>query len=155
MPYYPPASALKLVRATPRTAGNLAVVSTAGVWTAVDTATDITIAAATGDQLGIFGNFITDATTNLNGLDVATIVSAAVVNYASSGTGTPLAEGLNSLYPHGNTFQVNQPAIYTVQAADISGGNVTLRLFYLASGAANIYGSAAHPLAWSVVNFKH
>lgn len=144
------------MKATPRTAGNIAVVSTAGVWTVVDTGTDIVVPGVTaGDQLAIFGNFITDATTNLNGLDVATIVSGAVVNYVSSGTGTPLAEGLNSLYPHGNGFQVNQPAIYTVQAGDISGGSVTLRLYYLASGAANIYGSAAHPLAWSVVNFRH
>lgn len=151
---YSTAAGVTLVQATPRTAGNLAVVSTAGVWTAVDTNTDIVIPAAAGDRLAIWGNFLTDANTNLNGLDVGTVVSGAVVNYVSSGTGTPLVEGLNAFYPHGNTFQVNQPAVYDVQAGDVSGGNVRLRLFYLASGAANIYASAAHPLAWTVANFR-
>jgi hypothetical protein len=154
------ATVLKVVEAS-RTAGNVVVANTAGVWTAVDTATDLTVTGvAAGDVLQITGDFLTDTAAALTGLDIATIVAGNPVNWVSSRSGSHAVttEGTNGWYTQGaagNYLKAGVPLIYPVVAGDISGGNVTLRLYYLASGAATLYATTAHPLHWWATNLKH
>lgn len=139
-----------------RTAGNLTLNST--TWADVDTGIDLTIAAVAGDELEIglsMGVRPSGAGISL-ALDVATIVSAAPVNYfATAGGATEVGAG--AWYreaPTVNDASVpGGPRSYTVQAGDISGGNVVLRLRYkVNSGSWTGYATANLPLDFWVKN---
>ena len=122
-----------------RTAGNVMLNNAS--WTDVPTIGDLTVPAGVvaGDllEIGLGSKWVSGTT--FTQLDVATIVSAAVVNYASTRTSTPGDIGY-AAWRGTNTA----PAIgffgallYVVQAGDISGGTVTLRLRYKQNSATN------------------
>ena len=138
-----------------RTAGDQAVTNTAGVWTAVDTTTDITLSAAAGDEIEIDINLLTSGTSNLD-LDVVTVVGGNPLHFVSSdGGAAAAANGLTGLYFDG-TFRKSTGFDYVVQAGDLTNGQITLRLVYRCGvNAGTIYGSANYPLIWHAVNFKH
>jgi hypothetical protein len=131
------------------TGGDLALNNTS--WTTVGI-TDITLACATGDvvEACVSARFTNAATTC--GLDVATIVSAAPVNYFASAGGAS-AFGIQGLV--GNA-SVNTSAgacvMYTIQAGDISGGNVVFRLMFRSTGSKTVLGTTDLPLQFSVKN---
>ena len=137
-----------------RTAGSYTLNST--TWANVDTGLDYVVPAQVGDVLlvqvsGLWGGEA------VNGyLDAATIVGGSPVNHVG-GTGGATERGVagwegeaSAVTPIGGGIQ------YVVQAGDISGGNVTLRLRYRTSAAANrtLFGTGDIPLVWSVVNLK-
>jgi len=116
---------------------------------------DCVVAASTGDLLLVGLNArTTDTDADSLSMDAASIVAASPVNYLSSGNGTPLTTGIPGWYfgvsrveAAGATFP------YVVQAGDISGGNVTLRLYYRVSGTGKVLAaSSTIPLTFWVKN---
>lgn len=137
-----------------RTAGNLSITSTSA-GAAAPTLGTLTVAAASGDLLLIGLNAYLPSDTELMRLDVATIVSAAAVNYVSSRSGTPASVGVPAWR---GTASVEVPIggsiPYIVQAGDISGGNVELGLrAWLSSGTSrSIAADSGSPLTFWVEN---
>lgn len=103
------------------------------------TLADVVVAAATGD-LVMIGMSARCETTNTGSLrwDVK-FITGATENYLSSETTTPAAQGVSGWFWVANSVNAKsggeQP--YVVQAADISGGNVTCSLRAWLSSAGN------------------
>lgn len=120
-----------------RTAGDYTIQNNGGAFEAVDsTNLHLTIAAATNDILEIsFATRISEGTGSSNCFfDIATIVSAAAVNFVSGGTGLSTNFGIAGwLKLSGFSVFPSNPVYYTVQAGDISGGNVVVELWYRSS----------------------
>jgi hypothetical protein len=119
---------------------------------------DLTVAAAVSDVLLLTGYLLcNNAIAESVFIDVATWVTGAAVNWLGQSAGSNANNGLAEIFSAIATGVT--PAIqYVVQAGDISGGNVTLRPFYLTSAAANrtMTRSVANgALSLQVVNLKH
>lgn len=123
----------------------------------LDTGLDLVVTAQTGDEIevgmsGVYGN--EDVA---NQMFVATIVSGSPVNYFGSGSSTPA-----STSAWGKELNTEDyPPIaggdrYTVQAGDISGGTVTLRLRYKTGTASNLtlFATAVNPLRWFATVYR-
>jgi hypothetical protein len=118
---------------------------------------DLTIAAATSDVLLVTGDLVFNNVTAVAvNFDVATIVAAAPVNWlAQTAGGTNV--GL-CFITSGAGGAIGYSVQYVVQAGDISGGNVVLRLMYRSGAATNrVVGrsNAGGPLMLSVANLLH
>lgn len=85
----------------------------------------ITVAAVTGDILEVAVNGLWGAEAPNAFLDVATMVSGSPVNYISGGALQGVAGWVG---PSSGFAMPTGTMIYTVQAGDISGGNVVLQL---------------------------
>jgi len=118
---------------------------------------DCVVAASSGDLLMV-GLCVRNTDTDADSLsmDVATIVSASPVNYVSSLTGTPLTTGVPGWYFGVSRIEaVNGAVPYVVQSGDLSGGNITMRLYYRVSGVGKVLGaSSTTPLIFWVKNLK-
>lgn len=142
-----------------RTAGDYTLNST--TWANVDTGLDLTVAAVAGDVLQVSASGLWGAQAVVGMLDAATIVSASPVNYISGGGGAS-DQGVMAWWGTASTVTatLNVPIggglQYVVQAGDIDGGNVVLRLRYRTATAANktLLGTTALPFHWSVVNLR-
>lgn len=124
---------------------------------ALDTALDITLNATIGDVLEITPAFMVannNANNDIFQLDVATIVSAAVVNWVSgsgSTTGVPAWNRVATVTTH--RIGVSGAIPYTVVAGDISGGTVKLSLYaFVTAGSYNVYARVVAPFVWMVKN---
>ncbi len=118
---------------------------------------DCVVAVATGDLLMVgLSARTTDTDADSLSMDAASIVSAAPVNYVSSLTGTPLTTGIPGWYFGSSRVEAaGATHPYVVQAGDISGGNITLRLYYRVSGTGKVLGaSSTVPLVFWVKNLK-
>jgi hypothetical protein len=125
-------------------------------WGNVDTTTDQTIEAAVGEVIVLHPSFMWGAQADAGFIHAVTIVSSAVVNYVCSqgepttttGDGTPAWFGFG-----GQNTVCGIPVRYTVQAGDISNGQVTFRL-RARTGAGNriIQASATDPFQFAVEN---
>lgn len=117
---------------------------------------DCVVAASSGDVLLVGISARTENTTgNSIALDVATIVSASPVNYLSSRTGTPLTTSVPRWFiPASTNGAVGGVTRYVVQSGDISGGNVTLRMYYRVSGNRTLAASSTVPLEFWVQNTR-
>jgi hypothetical protein len=142
-----------------RTAGNVTLNSTTFV--NIDTGIDLTIAAAAGDTLEVTMSVRADAGSGpYCVLDFHTIVGGSPVNSvaAEAAAGTT-----NVGFPGWSTGNVRASTNgythfsatkqYTVQAGDISGGNVTLRLRGFSGGSVTLAASDPY-LYVAVVNLK-
>ena len=111
-------------------------------------------AAVVGDVLEVGGAFRYSARYVI--LDAVTIVSAAPVNsLATRGAESATSAGILAWMGAVNEsdMPVGGSTVYTVQAGDISGGNVTLRLRYRVDAATRtLYANADNPLHWWVKN---
>lgn len=149
-----------------RTSGDISLTAR-NVRTALDAggALDFTIAAATGDILEVIMNGAVSArnqsssVTNVK-FTASTRVSGADVN--SLGGGYPSAWfAPDAAAALGPLSMVTGHAFYTVQAGDISGGNVTLRPYYLMDDGGvgtnrTLYAaSGTLPLTFAVKNLRH
>ena len=145
-------------RNTNAAAGNDYAV-TNGSWTALDsTNLVLVIAAVEGDILaiGVSGKW---AGNQYAALTVATIVSAAVVNYIDNGDTTPGDNGVlgwmdyNNAAAPGSGQSFTGEFMWTVEAGDISGGDVTLHLYAKAFAAGKtILCRTGFPLQFYVKN---
>jgi hypothetical protein len=149
---------LKDFKLATRTSGDLTLNS--ATWANVDTGLDLTLIAATGDVIEAEVNGLWGIGGVYGALDVATIVGGSVVNYLSSGTSTPRTNGevqwldRDSTDGRYNGSSIGGAARYVVQAGDISGGTVTLRLRYTTFSASNktLSGSTSSPLTFKATN---
>jgi hypothetical protein len=141
---------IEVVRFTD-TGGNYTLNSTS--WTNVGT-TDLVVNAVEGDVLlcGILALCGAEAVTI--GFDYATMVSGSPVNYVSGQTPTSTSFGFAYISNLATNLMLTAELPYTVAAGDISGGQVTLRLYYHTYTAANktFYATTDYPLIGHVVN---
>lgn len=88
-------------------------------------------------------------------LDVAAVVGGSPVRFYSSGTAVQSSNGHGGFYQSGGFGHGhNVPAIWVVQAGDLSGGNLTLSYLLRAGGArtwltengGNPYPAVAHAI---------
>lgn len=140
-----------LIARAQRTAGNLTL-NNVSTFTDLSTDLDLTIAAVAGDKLGVVISGILDAASGVwVAFDAVSRVSAADVNYISNGTGTPPTLGVPSWFTWDANDTLIGEWIYTVQAGDLSGGNITLRFKYktgIASGRTLRAASGDALTAW-------
>jgi hypothetical protein len=121
-----------------RTGGNLTLNSTN--WANVDTATDVTLAAAAGDVVETVLSGLWNTAGVFNFLDVVTVVGGSPVNSFATQAAVTAAtgEGVMAWYAPQNTIvPVGGSAFYTLVSGDISGGTVTLRARYRSSSGTN------------------
>jgi hypothetical protein len=86
-------------------------------------------------------------------LDLAVVVSAAAVRYASTDTGTPAVEGLPALYKDPNTYRTAfSPWAFEVASGDISGGNVTFGVA-MKGTTGTLFASTNYPFIWYAKNY--
>lgn len=137
-----------------RTSGNLTINSAS--WASVDTGLDITLEAQVGDviEYSINGYWGSEAVVGL--LDVVTVVSAAPVNaFGQGGAESNTNDGaVGWVGVSGVNSPVTGPVFYTVQAADVSGGTVTLRLRgrTVSGGTKLLQATAGDPLMVAAKN---
>lgn len=115
---------------------------------------DLTLAAAAGDVIEVGLSALGGNQNAELYLDAATIVSAAPVNYVgTAGGGTE--RGVQAWFLDNSiNATAGGSVLYTVQAGDLDGGNVTVRLRYRASAAASkeLFATAAIPLHFWMKN---
>jgi hypothetical protein len=123
--------------------------------TAVTGPTDLVVAAASGDCLmvGVSARPVTTTGQSI-AFDFATMVSGSPVNYIFPGSGTPVNIPVPWFIAASEVSACNGGYPYVVQSGDISGGNVTLRLYFRSSGSRVIEADAAAPLVTWVHNLK-
>lgn len=145
------------------TSGDKTLLSTS--YAAVDSggAFDITIAAAAGDilEIGLAAILGSDnqATSNNVNFTARTRVSSADANTISGATASVTA-WFGSDVPSGRVVTVAGTTYYTVVSGDISGGNVTLRLYYrtdvgTAGYGRTMFANSTNPSVLSVKNLRH
>lgn len=134
------------------------IVLNSTAWADVDTALDLVLAAVAGDLIEVGASWITGFEATQAYYDVASIVSAAPVNYWSGGGGTASSQGIQAwradsggsfYYPAGGSV------IRAAAAGDISAGNITLRLRYRTQTATNktLLANADNRLHWWAKNY--
>lgn len=138
------------------TSGDVTISATTAVAaSSVSGLADLTLAAASGDTLliGASGRCANTTAIALK-LDVGTLVSAAIVNFVSSASGTAASNGLSAWLIAASESNDFGPVVpYVVQSGDISGGNVVLRLIaWLASSSRVLSASTSNPLMWWAMN---
>ena len=139
--------------AAKRTSGPITLNS--ATWANVDTGLDLTLNASAGDVVEYAPSMIGPNGANVFvAFDVATIVSAAVVNvFSTGGAQNNSYYGISAWgWTNSSVISIYQnvsgSAFYTLQAGDISSGTVTLRLRYKGDTATNrtLYASVDFPL---------
>jgi len=157
--YTPPpaaAAAVAKFKTIRRTAGNLLLLSNAA-WADLPTIAatwDLALAAVVGDVIRaeLSGMWNNDAA--WGGLDVATIVAAAPVNYFG-GTGLGTDNGVGGWTAPTLAYQpLGGAAFRTMVAGDLAAGQVTCRLRYrsITAGNRTLNADAATPLAFTLTN---
>lgn len=134
--------------------GNITLSS--GAWANLSTTLDITLSAQPGDTIEASISGLLTAVAENCVFTVATIVSGAVVNVFGA------AESVSGMSGFGGWFapalaqnsQLSGYIMYSLTAADIAAGNVTLRIRYRnSSGATRILvATAADVFHWSAKN---
>lgn len=138
-----------------RTSGDQTLNNTS--WTNLDTGTDLTLTAATGDWIEVgWGGCCNGGAVNL-AFDAATIVGGSPVNYVSGGAGGAANLGVGAWISGsngGNGTTTGGAVLYQLVSGDISGGTVTLRMRYRSGTATNkvLNASTALPWAWYAKN---
>jgi hypothetical protein len=126
----------RIAQATRHGSGQSVTISS-GTLVAIDStgALDVTVSGYVADWIEVGLNAQTASLTSTNiaqlAFDVATYVSAAPVNYLSSGTATAATSGVGGWFATNTT--VSSPlfgsVFYRLQAADLSANTVTVRLY--------------------------
>lgn len=115
--------------------------------------TDLVVAATAGDLLmvGISTRPVSAVSASI-AFDFATMVSGSPVNYVFAASGTPINIPVPWFIGSNDMGAANGLFPYVVQAGDISGGNVTLKLYFRSSSSRVIEASSDAPLTTSVIN---
>lgn len=131
------------------TSGN--VTATGGSWTQV--AADVTVTAGAGDTLLITADALCAATGGDLQFDAVTVVSGSVTTWVSSADGSGRwPGGIAAWYVPSGFTGPRASAQYTVQAGDVSGGQVTVRLLVRSSGSDRaVNQNSSYPSRLSVV----
>lgn len=98
---------------------------------------DLTVSATTNDVLSVSAVLSCPNTTAVGVFfDIGTLVAAAIVNYLGQSAGSNANNGLATC-ASGISSMATPAVQYVVQAGDLTGGSVVLRLLYLTSAASN------------------
>lgn len=137
------------------TSGDVTPQNTSAAWQLLTGGPTFSIAAAAGDEIEFVWAGMRQPASSLF-WDLAVIVSAAAVRYASSGSGTAAVEGDPSMYGDTATFRPS-PGLgmaFVAASGDISGGNVTIGFaINSASATGKLFASSNYPLRWHLTNF--
>jgi hypothetical protein len=159
-PRFQAARAFKKVRRA--TGTNMALANVGTTWTDLATATngpgaagfDLTLSAQVGDEIEVCPSWGTGAEAFIPYFDVATVVSAAIVNAISSGV-APSTSGFG-VYAwagfNGANGRSTGGHLYTVQAGDLASGLITLRPIYRCTGVKTVYSDATLPFMFYAKN---
>jgi hypothetical protein len=135
------------------TSGNVTPQDTGGGVALLTGGPTFSIAAAAGDRLKAEVAYLT-ARNDSTYYDLVVIVGGAAVRYATTGTSTPSVEGDPGMYPQVPTYQGRPgPFSFTVEAGDISGGNVTFGFTVKSGGVGTLFAVAAFPLRYTLTNY--
>ncbi|MFF7982298.1 hypothetical protein ACFZDK_24740 [Streptomyces sp. NPDC007901] len=128
---------------------NLSGLPAAASWTIVQTSGGTplrcSIAAAAGDRIKIYGNFMYIGATFLDWALLDSSGAPAV--YAASETSSPLAEGNPTMYPSTSFSRMTTSEAFTVSSGHLSAGQATVALAYQGSadGTAKVYAHPTYP----------
>jgi hypothetical protein len=130
-----------------------AVSSVGTTWAAFasDGTWDLVIPATAGDvlELGVSAAWNSGSAV-YSYLDLGTIVSGSVVNWASTGTGSHTNGVFSWFVPNNNDYMdASGTVLYTVQSGDISGGNVTFRLYGKVSSSTRTLDMPGGAVLWA------
>lgn len=137
------------------TAGDITLSNT--TWAAIAGPDDLVVEAAAGDVLAISMSCLWGNQTATAYVDMYTMVSGSPVNKVSGGDASTSDYGIaawsagqpSELVNAGGTF------FYIVQAGDVSGGQVTLRLYGIRfTNNRTLYANTGHKLSMHVVNLS-
>lgn len=137
------------------TAGNISATVHAS-WTVLD-GLSVAVPAAIGDEVAfrLTGLFDHNAA-RTDFFEIVVIVGGAVARFASTGTNSPTVAGDGDPAISNNTTQfqgvVALPMDLTVEAGDLSDGNVTFGVAHKGAGGGKIFASTTYPLRWSARN---
>lgn len=134
--------------------GNVSTFNTGGVTAVLTGGPTFSIAAAVGDRVRLdWAALIQKASSTY--WDVAVLVGGAAVRYATTGTSTPPVEGDPGMYPDTSTYQGRPgPFNFTVEAGDLSGGNVTFGFVIKSDNTAGLlFANTAFPLRYTITNY--
>lgn len=126
-----------------RTAGNLTLNSTA--WANTSTTLDLTLTASTGDVLEATPSALWGSEAVTGVMNAVTVASGAGFSTRTANT----ASGFNGWYGTASALvPISGSAFKTVASADISGGNVIVRIRHRTLSAANktLWATTANPL---------
>jgi len=139
------------VRKNRITSGDLPLNLGSGSWNQLVTLT-LAIPAAIGDYVELEAPLFMTQSGNAF-LDLAVVVSAAAVRYASTDTNTPAVEGLPALYKDPNAFRTSMgPWGFVVVSGDLDSGSVNFGVF-MKGTTGTLYASTSYPFLWSCKNY--
>lgn len=125
-------------------------------WADLSGPADLTLAASSGDiiECAFSAKWANEAVEGF--LDVVTVVSSVVTNsFGTNGAPSNSHQGIVGWSaPVSVVSPVSGNFFYTLQAGDVSGGNVILRLRYRTSTAANktLYANTNYPMVFFARN---
>lgn len=122
-----------------------------GAWVMCPASYRVTVPAAAGDVLRWSPAFYHGSDQESMG-DLASVVAGVPARYLSSGTAVQGAVGHGALYLSAGGNRGLRPVDWTVTAADVEAGNVTLAFMYRDSGAGNTMGHGSLPGQVDVLN---
>ena len=136
------------------TAGDITLPNTAGSWALLSGIPELSIAAAEGDEVEISVHAMRSFVST-GFLDVAVVTGGGptVQRYLATGTSTPALEGDPGWYAAANFMPQASGRSFTVEAGDLDGGNVRLRVAVKAAGSGTLYASTNYPFYWQVKVF--
>ena len=137
------------------TGGDIALTSTS--MAAESGPTHLVVAAAASDLLMVSVSCTAVTTTAASiSFDFATMVGGSPVNYIGTRSGTPQNISVQHWFiPQSILTGCGGEYPYVVQSGDISGGNVTLRLYARVSANRSVNADASNPLDTWVRNTGH
>lgn len=138
-------------RVTSGAAGGDTPTNSSGSWTRFTGVGTLAIAAAVGDYVELAIALLTNRSDTGLLLDIGIYAGGTPVWYASSGTGTPAAEGDPGLYP--TLSPRGWYAGVVAQGGHLSGGTLTWGLAYKGNGTGKIYYSTDYPFRWRTLNY--
>lgn len=134
--------------------GDVTLANVGATWTQVP-GLSWTIAAAAGDTVELDLGFLA-ILAGTNFLDQVVVVAGAIAHCASNGTATPAVEGDPSMYRQAGAEEIRgaAPFRFVVQAGWISGGLVTVGLWYKGTGTTStVFASANYPFRRNLTNY--
>jgi hypothetical protein len=133
---------------------NLGGLPSAAAWTIAQTSANTklqrSIAAAAGDRIKVYGNFMRSGSHFLDWVLLDN--TGAIALYAASGTSSPLAEGNPVLYPSLSFSYAPAAEMFTVAAGHISGGLITVALAHQGTGSGLVYAHTTYPFRLRLEN---
>lgn len=135
------------------TTGDITLPNTAAAWLPV-TGLSFLIPAEVGDNIEFQAAFMF-APTSTSFVEFAVSTGGALVRYSSTRGASPSVEGDPTMYNTPGTYrgQGGGSFDFTVEAGDLTAGNVNIVLASNSQGSGVVYASANFPFRWNCKNY--